>query len=138
MKLEEAENLVEEIAENAYEKACEAITKKVFSETQKQSLETITNYQKWINSPERNISENKKAIINKSLDVIQIDMKKRRQKMLDRVKEILKVPIIKEESKIVVKEKARKSIKEMLERNRKRLEEEGNQHKKMKQKDREH
>ena len=65
-------------------------------------------------------------------------MKKRTQKMLDRVKEILKAPIIKEESKIVVKEKARKSIKAMLERNRKRLEEEGNQRKKTKQKDREH
>lgn len=36
MKLEDAESLVEEIADTAYEKACEVIAETVFAETQKQ------------------------------------------------------------------------------------------------------
>ena len=46
MKLEDAESLVEEIADTAYEKACEVIAETVFTETQKQDLEVVANYQK--------------------------------------------------------------------------------------------
>lgn len=43
MKIDDAEALVEEIAEDAYEKACEIITDAVRAETQKQDLAVLEN-----------------------------------------------------------------------------------------------
>lgn len=105
MKLNEVETLVEEIADNAYEKACEVLVEKVCSETQKQDLEVISDYQKWVHSDERKMSVDKKTTISKSLDTIQNAIQKKTQKIQNNVWQILKMPITKEENKIVIKEK---------------------------------
>ena len=58
-----------------YEKACEVIAETVFAETQKQDLEVVANYQKWI-TEESNVPADKKSAISKSLDALQNKMKK--------------------------------------------------------------
>lgn len=133
MKLEDAESLVEEIADTAYEKACEVIAKTVFEETQKQDLEVVENYQKWI-TEKSNISVDKKSAISKSFDALQNKMKKQTNKLLNKVLEVLKLPIVKENSKTVVKEKAKNSLLAFLEYNKELVKKEDESDKKIKQK----
>lgn len=133
MKLEDAEALVEEIADTAYEKACEAIAETVFTETQKQDLEIVANYQKWI-TEESNVPADKKSAIGKSLDALQNKMKKQTNKLLNKVFEVLKLPTVKEKSKTVVKEKANNSLLAFLEYNKELVKKEDESDKKIKQK----
>ena len=133
MKLEDAEALVEEIADTAYEKACEAIAETVFTETQKQDLEVVANYQKWI-TEESNVPADKKSAIGKSLDALQNKMKKQTNKLLNKVFEVLKLPTVKEKSKAVVKEKAKNSLLAFLEYNKELVKKEDESDKKIKQK----
>lgn len=133
MKLEDAEALVEEIADTAYEKACEVIAETVFTETQKQDLEVVANYQKWI-TEESNVPADKKSAIGKSLDALQNKMKKQTNKLLNKVFEVLKLPTVKEKSKTVVKEKAKNSLLAFLEYNKELVKKEDESDKKIKQK----
>ena len=133
MKLEDAESLVEEIADTAYEKACEVIAETVFTETQKQDLETVANYQKWI-TEESNVSADKKSAISKSLDVLQNKMKKTADKLLNKVLTVLKLPTVKEKNVTVVKEKAKESLLAKLQRNKELVKKDGDSDKKTKQK----
>ena len=133
MKLEDAESLVEEIADTAYEKACEVIAEIVFAETQKQDLEVVANYQKWI-TEESNVSADKKSAISKSLDALQNKMKKTADKLLNKVLTALKLPTVKEKNKAVVKEKAKESLLAKLRRNKELVKKDGDSDKKIKQK----
>lgn len=133
MKLEDAESLVEEIADTAYEKACEVIAKTVFAETQKQDLEVVANYQKWITG-ESNVSADKKSAISKSLDALQNKMKKTADKLLNKVLTALKLPTVKEKNMTVVKEKAKESLLAKLQRNKELVKKDGDSDKKIRQK----
>ena len=133
MKLEDAESLVEEIADTAYEKACEVIAETVFAETQKQDLEVVANYQKWI-TEESNVPADKKSAISKSLDALQNKMKKTADKLLNKVLTALKLPTVKEKNMTVVKEKAKESLLAKLQRNKELVKKDGDSDKKIKQK----
>lgn len=133
MKLEDAESLVEEIADTAYEKACEVIAETVFTETQKQDLETVANYQKWI-TEESNVPADKKSAISKSLDALQNKMKKTADKLLNKVLTALKLPTVKEKNTTVVKEKAKESLLAKLQRNKELVKKDGDSDKKNRQK----
>ena len=133
MKLEDAESLVEEIADTAYEKACEVIAETVFTETQKQDLEVVANYQKWI-TEESNVPADKKFAISKSLDALQNKMKKTADKLLNKVLTALKLPTVKGKNKAAVKEKAKESLLAKLQLNKELLKKDGDTDKKIKQK----
>ena len=133
MKLEDAESLVEEIADAAYEKACEVIAETVFTETQKQDLETVANYQKWI-TEESNVPADKKSAISKSLDALQNKMKKTADKLLNKVLTALKLPTVKEKNTTVVKKKAKESLLAKLQRNKELVKKDGDSDKKIRQK----
>ncbi|WP_243252492.1 plasmid recombination protein [Anaeromassilibacillus sp. 1001302B_160321_C8] len=133
MKLEDAKSLIEEIADTAYEKSCEVIAETVFAETQKQNLEVVANYQKWI-TEESNVPDDKKFAISKSLDALQNRMKKTADKLLNKVLTVLKLSTIKEKNMTVVKEKAKESLLAKLRRNKELVKKDGDSDKKIKQK----
>ena len=133
MKLDDAESLVEEIADTAYEKACEVIAETVFTETQKQDLEVVADYQKWI-TEESNVQTDKKSAINKSLDALQSKMKRTADKLLNKVLTVLKLPTVKEKNKMIVKQKAKESLLAKLQLNKELLKKDGDSNKKIKQK----
>ena len=54
MKLADVETLVDEVAEQAYEKACEVVSDAVRQETQKEDIRILDDYADWLSSPERN------------------------------------------------------------------------------------
>ena len=48
MRLAEVETLVDEVAEQAYEKACEAVANTVRQETQKEDIKILDDYSRWL------------------------------------------------------------------------------------------
>ncbi|MBE5893123.1 MAG: serine/arginine repetitive matrix protein 2 [Lachnospiraceae bacterium] len=134
MKLEDAETLVEEIVDTAYEKACETVAEKVFEETQKQDLAIVENYQTWISSKDRNLPTDKKNLIIRSLDAVQNRIKKSAEKLRQKVMSALKSPSLQEQAKALIKEKAKESLLEKLQRNKTLIKRAGDSEKKTKQK----
>ena len=53
MKLAEVETLADEVAEQAYEKACEVVADTVRAETRKEDMKILDDYSKWLSAPER-------------------------------------------------------------------------------------
>ena len=109
------------------------IAETVFAETQKQDLEVVANYQKWI-TEESNVPADKKFAISKSLDALQNKMKKTADKLLNKVLTALKLPTVKEKNKAAVKEKAKESLLAKLQLNKELLKKDGDTDKKIKQK----
>ena len=53
MKLADVETLVDEVAKQAYEKACEVVTDTVRQETQREDIKILDDYSRWLSAPER-------------------------------------------------------------------------------------
>ena len=133
LKLDDAEALVEEIAETAYEKACEVITDTVRKETQKQDIAEIAKYQKWVNAPERNYSKEKKAVINESLNKTQEILRNTAKKILTKVQNLLHNSTVKDNNKQKVKEHAKESLLLRLQQSKEKVKKEDNSKKLSKQ-----
>lgn len=82
LKIEDVEMLIDEISDVAYDKAVEVVTDKVREETQKEDLNLISDYKKWVTSSERNIPKDKREFVGKCLDVVQNKLTKAAQKVL--------------------------------------------------------
>lgn len=124
LKLGDAEALVEEIAETAYEKACEVITDTVREETQKQDIAIIADYHKWAIAPERKYSKEKKEIINESLSKAQSLLKDAAKKVLSKVQKVLQNPTVKDNNEQKVKKHAKESLLLRLQQNKEKVKQE--------------
>ena len=124
LKLEDAESLVEEIAETAYEKACEVIPDTVRAETQKQDIAEISRFQKWATAPERSYSQQKKDTINECLNKTKKVLLDAAKNVLAKVQGLLHNPEIKQANKEKVKEKARESLLLRLQQNQQKSKQE--------------
>ena len=89
MKIADIESLVEEVADTAYEKACEVVTDTVRAETQKEDIRAVEEYKKWLASPERKAPKEKRDFAVKCLGTIQGRIKNAAQKVLGRVQSVL-------------------------------------------------
>lgn len=126
LKLEDAESLVEEIAETAYEKACEVVTDTVREETQKQDIAEISKFQKWATSPDRNYSQQKKDIINECLNKTKSVLLDAAKNMLEKIQSLLHNPKVKQANKEKVKEKAKESLLLRLQQHKEQIKSEDN------------
>ena len=114
MKLEDAEALVDEIVENAYQKACEVVTEVVSEETRKKDIEAVSEYRDWYNKPERKVTPDQKKLANKILDHVETKLNGLAKKILKKVKEALQSPEVKEQSQNEIKEHAKRSLREHI------------------------
>ena len=114
MKLEDAEALVDEIAENAYQKACEVVTEVVSEETRKKDIEAVSEYRNWYNKPERKVTPDQRKLANKILEHVEIKLNGLAKKILKKVQEVLQSPAVKEQSQNEIKEHAKKSLREHI------------------------
>ena len=133
MKIADVESLVEEVADAAYEKACEVVADTVRAETQKEDLKAVEDYKKWLAAPERKAPQDKRDFAVKCLEAIQGQLINAAQKVLRKVQSALQKPEVSRANKEQIREKARESIKDRLARgkieadrvNRERMEREG-------------
>ncbi len=116
MKIADMESLLEEVADTAYEKACEVVTDTVRAETQKEDIRAVEDYKKWLASPERKAPQEKRDFAVKCLCTVQEQLKNAAQKVLRKVQSALQKPEVSRANKEQIKEKARESIKDRLAR----------------------
>ena len=116
MKIADIESLVEEVADTAYEKACEVVTDTVRAETQKEDIRAVEDYKKWLAAPERKAPQEKRDFAVKCLCTVQEQIRNAAQKVLRKVQSALQKPEVSRANKEQIKEKARESIKDRLAR----------------------
>lgn len=121
MKLAEVETLADEVAEQAYEKACEVVADTVRAETRKEDMKILDDYSKWLSAPERINDKKLRNYAVKCLAILKEKFVKSAKGInllqgLDKITKTLQEPEKKNENLRQVKEKARESIRERLAR----------------------
>ncbi len=110
LKISDIDALAADVAEKAYEKACEVVTDTVKEETVKSDIEIISAYQKWFTAPERKNSQEHKALVKKVLDVIIDKLARNKAVLLERVRSVLNSPDVKSKNKTEITKTAKESL----------------------------
>lgn len=109
-KISDIDALADDVAEKAYEKACEVVTDTVKEETVKSDIEIISAYQKWFTAPERKNSQEHKTLVKKVLDVIIDKLARNKAVLLERVRSVLNSPDVKSKNKTEITKTAKESL----------------------------
>lgn len=133
MKLADMETLVDEVAGQAYEKACEVVTDTVRQEIQKEDIKILDDYSKWLSAPERTDDKKLRDYAVRRLGTLKEKFMKSAKGInplrgLEKVAKSLQEPERKKENIEQVREKARISLKAQLSANKKRVDDYKSQH----------
>lgn len=121
MRVSDMENFVEQIVEDAYEKACEVVSDTVAEHTREEDITELRSYKKWVTSDERTTPKDKRDFVGKCLDSLEARFRKMAQKVADKVLGALQNPQLKEQKKEEIKQKARVSVREKLAEHQKQV-----------------
>ena len=114
MKLSDLEKFAEEVAEEAYDKACEVIADSVIEQTKEEEMKEIRHYKNWLSLEDKKIPKEKKEFAIKCLDALENHLRKISQKISEKIRMALQNPNQKDANKESIKENARASIREKL------------------------
>jgi len=128
MKLADMETLVDEVAEQAYEKACEVVTDTVRQETQKENIKILDDYSKWLSALERTDDKKMRDYAVRRLGALKEKFLKSTKGVMEKITKSLHEPEQKRKNLEQVKEKARVYVKEKLSANIKYVDEYKSQH----------
>ena len=104
LKVLDMENMVEQIADDAYEKACEVVADTVAEHTRAEDIAELRSYKKWLTSDERKTPKDKRDFVGKCLDNLEARFRKMAQAVAKKVLGALQSPQIKEQKKEEIKE----------------------------------
>ena len=110
------ETLLEDVSAAAYDKAVEVVTDVVRTETRKEDMRMIEDTKKWVLSPERKAPQSTREYTAKHLDSVLDKFLKTMQTTAARLQEKLLKPEVRQKGKEQVKEKARDSVLQLLNR----------------------
>ena len=116
LKVSDMENLLENVSAAAYDKAVEVVTDVVRTETRKEDMRMIEDTKKWVLSPERKAPKAIREYTAKHLDTVLDKFLKTMQTTAARLQENLLKPEVRQKGKEQVKEKARDSVLQLLNR----------------------
>ena len=116
LKVNDMETLIDEVAAAAYDKAVEVVTDVVRTETRKEDMRMIEDTKKWVLSPERKASQPTREYAAHRLDTVLDKFLKTMQTTATRLQEKLLKPDVRQKGKEQVKEKARDSVLQLLNR----------------------
>ena len=122
LKVLDMENMVEQIADDAYEKACEVVADTVAEHTRAEDIAELRSYKKWLTSDERKTPKDNRDFVGKCLDNLEARFRKMAQAVAKKVLGALQSPQIKEQKKEEIKERARVSVRERLAEHQKQVE----------------
>lgn len=133
MKLADMETLVDEVAGQAYEKACEVVADTVRQETQKEDIKILDDYSRWLSAPERTDDKKLRDYAVRRLGTLKEKFLKSAKGInplrgLEKVAKALQEPERKKENLEQVKTKARISLKAQLSANIKCVDDYKSQH----------
>ena len=116
LKVSDMETLLEDVSAAAYDKAVEVVTDVVRTETRKEDMRMIEDTKKWVLSPERKAPKVTREYTAKHLDTVLDKFLKTMQTTAARLQEKLLKPEVRQKGKEQVKEKARDSVLQLLNR----------------------
>ena len=116
LKVSDMEILLEDVSAAAYDKAVEVVTDMVRTETHKEDMRMIEDTKKWVLSPERKAPKVTREYTAKHLDTVLDKFLKTMQTTAARLQEKLLKPEVRQKGKEQVKEKARDSVLQLLNR----------------------
>ena len=128
LKLADMETLVDDVAEQAYEKACEVVTDTVRQETQKEDIKILDDYSKWLSAPERTDEKKLRDYAVRRLGTLKEKFLKSAKGIMEKITKSLQEPERKKENLELVRERARISLKAQLSANKKRVDDYKSQH----------
>ena len=116
LNVSDMENLLENVSAAAYDKAVEVVTDVVRTETRKEDMRMIEDTKKWVLSPERKAPKATREYASHRLDDVLNKFLKTMQTTAARLQEKLLKPEARQKGKEQVKEKARDSVLQLLNR----------------------
>ena len=116
LKVNDMEALIDEVSAAAYDKAVEAVTDVVRTETRKEDMRMIEDTKKWVLSPERKAPQTTREYAAHRLDTVLDKFLKTMQTTTARLQEKLLKPEVRQKGKEQVKKKARDSVLQLLNR----------------------
>ena len=116
LKVNDVETLIDEVSAVAYDKAVEVVTDVVRTETRKEDMRMIEDTKKWVLSPERKAPKTTREYAAHRLDTVLDRFLKTMQTTTARLQEKLLKPEVRQKGKEQVKEKARDSVLQLLNR----------------------
>ena len=116
LKVGDMETLLEDVSAAAYDKAVEVVTDVVRTETRKEDMRMIEDTKKWGLSPERKAPQATREYAAHRLDDVLNKFLKTMQTTAARLQEKLLKPEVRQKGKEQVKEKARDSVLQLLNR----------------------
>ena len=116
LKVNDMETLIDEVSAAAYDKAVEVVTDVVRTETRKEDMRMIEDTKKWVLSPERKAPQATREYAAHRLDTVLDKFLKTMQSTAARLQEKLLKPEVRQKGKEQVKEKARDSVLQLLNR----------------------
>lgn len=116
LKVSDMETLLEDVSAAAYDKAVEVVTDVVRTETRKEDMRMIEDTKKWVLLPERKAPKATREYTAKHLDSVLDKFLKTMQTTATRLQEKLLKPEVRQKGKDQVKEKARDSVLQLLNR----------------------
>ena len=116
LKVSDMETLLEDVSAAAYDKAVEVVTDVVRTEIRKEDMRMIEDTKKWVLSPERKAPQSTREYTAKHLDSVLDKFLKTMQTTAARLQEKLLKPEVRQKGKEQVKEKARDSVLQLLNR----------------------
>ena len=116
LKIEDVETLLDDVSDAAYDKAVEVVTDVVRTETRKEDMRMIEDTKKWVLSPERKAPQSTREYAAHRLDTVLDKFLKTMQTTAARLQEKLLKPEVRQKGKEQVKEKARDSVLQLLNR----------------------
>ena len=116
LKVSDMETLLEDVLAAAYDKAVEVVTDVVRTETRKEDMRMIEDTKKWVLSPERKAPQSTREYTARHLDSVLDKFLKTMQTTAARLQEKLLKPEVRQKGKEQVKEKARDSVLQLLNR----------------------
>ena len=116
LKVSDMETLLEDVSAAAYDKAVDIVTDVVRTETRKEDMRMIEDTKKWVLSPERKAPQTTREYAAHRLDTVLDKFLKTMQTTTARLQEKLLKPEVRQKGKEQVKEKARDSVLQLLNR----------------------
>ena len=116
LKVSDMETLLDDVSTAAYDKAVEVVTDVVRTETCKEDMRMIEDTKKWVLSPERKAPQATREYAAHRLDGVLDKFLKTMQTTATRLQEKLLRPDVRQKGKEQVKEKARDSVLQLLNR----------------------
>ena len=116
LKVSDMETLLDDVSAAAYDKAVEVVTDVVRTETRKEDMRMIEDTKKWVLSPERKAPKATREYAAHRLDTVLDKFLKTMQTTAARLQEKLLNPEVRQKGKEQIKEKARDSVLQLLNR----------------------